>query len=285
MLRGYRFIAVVGLLALTGGQNAVAKQPAQNQAQTTNGAPWSPKGKLPSANEYQPDCQRPKSREESDLCAQWGAVAAARRANDLAANANRAARDANAVSAETLIWTRRGFLAIILTLLATAWAAWAAARAASVADKSMKLFRDTEGGMLSPRVELTHGGSCYTVTLSNRGRSPVTVIHADINVSDTEPQGPIPAFVHQFPSDLMIAEGRNYEFGEFQFTTDARYVYFFGGGIYKTFFWETQLCRIAVRMDRNTGAHEILHRADFSEWEGMIRKLRPLRWWQFWRKR
>ncbi|MDB5583377.1 MAG: hypothetical protein JWR80_8553 [Bradyrhizobium sp.] len=241
-------------------------------------------GKLPSAKEYEPDCKHSEDRQESELCAQWGAVAAARRGNDLAADANRAARDANAIGAQTLLWTKIGFGAVLSTLLATAWAAWAASRAAGIADKSMSLFRDAEGGILAPRIEITHGGAAYTVALPNRGRSPVSVIHADVSVMDEEPKGPIPTFVHQFPVDLMIAEGKAYEFGEYQFETNARYVYFVGGCIYKTFFWETRLCRIAARVDRETGAKEVLHTVNFSKWDRMIHAIRPVRWWQFWRR-
>jgi hypothetical protein len=262
----------------------VAQQPAAHKGVTTHHLPRDSKGALPRPKEYKPDCEHPHDREESDLCAQWGAVGAARRANDLTAAANRAIGDANAISAQTLIWTRAGFITVLATLIATGWAAWAAGRAASIADKSMKLFRDSESAFLAPSISLTNGGSCHKVRASNRGRTPATVIHADFTVYDEPPQGPIPFVVHVFPSDLMIAEGTSYEFGEFRFETDSRIVYFIGGVIYKDFFWRPHLCRIAARVDRQTGEKQVVLEVDYSEWEEMISNIQPERWWKL-RKR
>jgi hypothetical protein len=234
---------------------------------------------LPSPKEYKPDCEHPKNREESDLCAQWGAVATARRANDLAAEANRALGDANAISAQTMLWTRAGFIAVLATLIATAWAAWAAGRAASIADKSLKLFRDSESGFLAPSVDLSLNGTSHKVSAINRGRSPITVIHADYTVHDEIPKVPIPCFVHIFPSDLMVAEGKTYAFGEYLFETDRRIVYFIGGVIYRDLFWRSHLCRIAVRVDRQTGEKSVVWDVDFSKWEEMMSGIKP-KWWR-----
>lgn len=129
---------------------------------------------------YQPRCDAPQDREESDLCAQWEGVAAARQANSLAAESIAGARDANAVSAETLWWTRAGILAIVATLIATAWAAWAAwaaSAAAKAANVSLDLFQKNEAGFLIPSVEFaaapTSSGTALKVSFINRGRSPV----------------------------------------------------------------------------------------------------------------
>jgi hypothetical protein len=203
----------------------VAAEPSRDQAKPTEPSAARSVRQLPRTPKYEPRCDSPKDREESDLCAQWASVAAARRANVIGVEANHAARDANAVSADTLYWTRAGFVAVLATLLATAWAAWAAAKAATIAGKSLTLFQDSESGILVPSIDVTNGGAAHHVTLVNRGRTPVTLIHADFNVLDNPPVGPISTFVHQFPSDLLIAADKPYDFGQFRFNTDRRKTY------------------------------------------------------------
>jgi hypothetical protein len=138
MLRNHRGIlfALVGcLIGLQAQHDAKAQEPTANQVQPGKGTTAAEIERLPSAETYQPRCDRPKNWDESDLCAQWGAVIAARQANALAAEANRAAQKANIVSANTLRWTQAGIVAVLLTLIATAWAAWSAGVAARAANR------------------------------------------------------------------------------------------------------------------------------------------------------
>lgn len=282
MPRGYRCIvlAVVGWLILQPQHGAVAQQAAYNQQAAERNMQRGEIGKLPRTEEYRPNCQRPQNREESDLCAQWGAVAAARRANDLAADANRATRDANSISAQTLLWTRLGFFAVVLTLFATAWAAWAAARAASMAERSVGLFKETEAGYLVPGVEIDSAGMSWAAHAINRGKTGVTIVHADINIYDAPPDFAIPILEHNFPAHNLIAPEKAYKFGAFQFPTQSRIVFVAGGIIYKTLGWETRLCRISARVDRSTGITEVCADIDFSNWERLRSDLSSKKWWQ-----
>lgn len=77
----------------------------------------------PRAKTYDPHCQAPGNRDDSDLCAQWSAVEAVNESNRVAQLALKSG------------WL--DFLALILTLIFTAWAAWAAQRAASAANDAL----------------------------------------------------------------------------------------------------------------------------------------------------
>src|SRR5687767_315295 len=112
------------VMALQTQHQAVPAKPSANQQSAITAATQGPVRQQLRVEEYKPRCNKPRNREESELCAQWGAVAAARDANRLTVDANRALADANAVSATMLAWTKAGFVALILTLVATAWAAW-----------------------------------------------------------------------------------------------------------------------------------------------------------------
>ncbi|MBI1330487.1 MAG: hypothetical protein GC166_11380 [Alphaproteobacteria bacterium] len=77
---------------------------------------------------YDPHCQRPQDRADSDLCAQWQNA-------KVMAEANRLSRLSISITA----WE---FGALVLSLCFTGWAAWAAGRAASSADEAIETTRD-----------------------------------------------------------------------------------------------------------------------------------------------
>lgn len=73
---------------------------------------------------YDPRCHRPQSRDDSDLCAQWGAVEAMKEANRITQIALRAG------------WFE--FMALMVSIFFTGWAAIAASRAAKIAEDATK---------------------------------------------------------------------------------------------------------------------------------------------------
>lgn len=224
---------------------------------------------------YRPKCQNPKTREESELCAQWAAALAARQANALALQANEAAREANAVSAETLWWTRVGLFAVIATLLATAWAAWAAGSAARAAHESLSLFKDAEAGYLVGSV-VFNNSSVLTVGLVNKGRTPVTIFHADICYFEERPTKPIEAFLtgQSFKTDVLIGTDTPYLFGDgpLAIPGDASECWLCGGALYRTIFGQVRLARVAVHVDRKSGRITVDHKINFAKWIDLGRK-------------
>ena len=87
MWRGVLYILLA--MILQAQHHSVAAQPSSYDSAAQNAGARSPVGKQPSAQEYKPSCEKPKNGEESELCAQWGGVAAAREGNRLTAEANR----------------------------------------------------------------------------------------------------------------------------------------------------------------------------------------------------
>lgn len=70
-------------------------------------------------------CEDPGAHNGSQLCAQWAAA--------------NAARESAAISLQSLRWSIGGFIALLLTLVASGWAAWAATKAARAAERSIEL--------------------------------------------------------------------------------------------------------------------------------------------------
>ena len=278
MPRSYRriFVAVVGgLIALHAEHQAVAQQPASHQTQARDSASGAPVRKLPGANKYQPRCDQPKDREESDLCAQWGAVFAGRQANVLAAEANRAARDANTVSAETLWWTQAGFFAVVISLIASAFAAWAAAKAAKSANESVHMFQAAEAGILVPKIDWPAQDVLH-VKAVNRGRTLVSVFHADLCIFRAKPTGPLPVIMTggQFKADVGIAAEKAYDFEPQSIRGQPDVFYLAGGVLYRNMFGGVEVARISAKIDRVNVTSEVFHGADFSKWDKLADRMK-----------
>lgn len=142
-VRRLLMVAVAAALASAGapvGSAAVANQPQANQPQANEGAARLAVGKLPSASKNTDRCQQPEEDNGPDLCAQWAAA--------------NAAREANRINRTALLWNIAGFFALLLTLIATAWAAWAASTAARAAQGSVEQFQSAEAGSLVPKLEV-----------------------------------------------------------------------------------------------------------------------------------
>lgn len=151
MLGGYRLFvaaAVVCLIALSGSAQEQEDRNAGPQPNRAVETRQSRAEALPLSFQdarqlggYRADCREPKDREDSDLCAQWGAVEAVRESNQLALEAIAAAQRSNALSRQGLYLTASEFLALVATFIFTAWAALAASRAAKAAAESLALSR------------------------------------------------------------------------------------------------------------------------------------------------
>ncbi|RWB23101.1 MAG: hypothetical protein EOQ40_02450 [Mesorhizobium sp.] len=94
-------------------------QPARNAT-----FPPAPKEHQARTEHYDPHCQEPANREDSDLCAQWSAVEAVNESNRLVRVS------LNVVALE--------FGALVVSLIFTGWAAVAAAQAARAANQSIE---------------------------------------------------------------------------------------------------------------------------------------------------
>ena len=247
------------LLVLQAPHQTEAQNGQANQAETNQGAPARTARDLPPARDYKPDCQHPKSLEESDLCAQWGAV--------------KAVRDANAIGTDTLYWTKIGIAAVLVTLVFTAFATWAAGRAAKAAIRSLTTFQTAESGMLIPAINLK-GPDIVHVGAINHGRTMVAVTHADLACVAEFPKGPLPfAMTMGYESDLCIAQGKSYDFKAHGIDLPNAIVYLVGGILYRTQFDEYHVCKIAIKLNRNTGERSIVHTADFRPWERIADRL------------
>lgn len=108
---------------------------------------------------YDPRCQAPQDREDSDLCAQWSAVEAMKEANRVNQIALRAG------------WFE--FIALLISIFFTGWAAIAAAKAAAAADKVVGVTEDTAKRQLRAYVSVEPCG----ITLPEDGvpRAPILV--------------------------------------------------------------------------------------------------------------
>jgi hypothetical protein len=120
---------------------------------------------------YQADCSKPKRAEDSDLCAQWGAV--------------ESVRDANAIARRQLRWTVAEFFALVATLLITALATVAATRAAKSAQDSVHSerawmcfsgprYNEINNGTIKGRPY--NEGLAISIHWLNAGRSPAVEI-------------------------------------------------------------------------------------------------------------
>ncbi len=275
MPRGYRIIigATVGWLIVLQGQHPCVAQPtAAHHKESGKNPARRPIGQLPSPKEYKPDCASPKSREESDLCAQWGAVIASRRANQIAIDANRAARDANTVSAETLIWTRYGFGAVVATLIATAWAAWAALIAAGAAHKSIDLYMAGENARLVPR--LRPNGRAWALDICNFGKSQAIIFRFDVAASIEPPPEQIPFFLTALGwMDMVVPPDKHVTFPRpIAIPPDGQGFYVYGGAIFRNVFGSFDFMAVSLEIDAN-GAVNSYQPARFDLWKTEVEKL------------
>lgn len=137
---------------------------------------------------YRADCAEPKDREDSDLCAQWGAVEGVREGNRMAAEAKALVERANTLALRGLWLTGFEFGALLATLLVTAWAAVAASRAARAADQAVEITRQL--GQIELRAYLSLSGSAIRglregldptadLTFRNDGTTPATIFLAE----------------------------------------------------------------------------------------------------------
>ncbi len=210
---------------------------------------------------YQPNCEAPQNKDDADLCAQWAMVGATDRGNNLAASQ---------------LWlTFFEIVALIVTISFTAWAAVAAANASKAARESVDLFQKAESGLLVPSVVM-NSFNTVTIGLRNAGRTSVVIFIADLCCCDAPMNEPIPLALsgNDFSSDVMIKESSSYFFGnsELVINHSNQYAYFYGAAIYRTIFGKVHLARIAVKLDRATGARSVIQGADFSIWENQMRK-------------
>jgi len=212
-------------------------------------------------------CENTKADNGPEICAQWAAA--------------NAARNANEINRDALKWNIAGFFALLLTLLATAWAAWAAGSAARAANRSMKLFQSAEAGQLVPKL-VVNAYDVVTVSLENVGRTAVTIIHADICCTDTAPDKPVGTFFNElgtFKSDALIGPDSYYIFGggpmRIGHTNPECWIY--GGAIYRTTFGTIEFVPVPIFLDRTTGRYEVEHKIDFSEWEKFAARLQKNR--------
>lgn len=114
-------LAQVPRQPMTGNPKADATA---DQGQSVSGGPPRAIRQQERAQEYKPRCNAPRDREEVELCSEL-------RSNEIAKSANR-------LSEIGLYLNGLGFLALVLTLGATAWAAWAAGQAASLAQAAIE---------------------------------------------------------------------------------------------------------------------------------------------------
>lgn len=259
------------VLLLQNEHQAKAQQPTANETQASQAAAAGTKRQLPRTPEYKPRCERPQSREESELCAQWGGVAAAREANRLTAEANSGLGYANAVSAQTLWWTRAGFLAIIATLFATAWAAWAASKAAHAANRSVDLFIRAEAGFLVPSVSCRNA-DVIEILFVNRGRTPVSIIHADIAAVHEPPAEQINMALTtaNLFSPVLVDAGNDWGPGPMSMAAYGQMFWLIGGAIFNDRFGRMDYCPLSVEVDRRTGATKIHQGSDFTKWTDFV---------------
>jgi hypothetical protein len=246
MWRALCVILLALFIGLPAQHQAVAAEASNKQQSATNQtAPADPHQQSP--KEYRPRCDHPQSREESNLCAQWGAVFAARDANRLTQEANSALRDANTINASTLWWTRIGFGAVLLTLIATAWAAWAAGDAARAANRSVDRFESAERGFLVPKVSV-NSPDVVTISLQNTGRTAVTILHADLCCVESKPTEPVETFFNEpgtHRTDVLIGPDKPYIFGPgpMRIPHQSAVCWIYGGAIYRTVFGQIDWVR------------------------------------------
>lgn len=113
---------------------------------------------------YEPNCEKPGNKEDSDLCAQWSAVEAVNETNRL----TRIALNVSALE----------FGGLLLSLIFTCWAAVAASQAANAAKDAVEISARTERPIIFlTRIEpviteqSVHGISLH---FENAGRLPAT---------------------------------------------------------------------------------------------------------------
>jgi hypothetical protein len=160
-------------------------------------------------------------------------------------------------------------------LIATAWAAWSAGVAARAANRSVDLFQAAEAGQLVPHLSID-AYDVVTVTLRNVGRTAVSVLHADLCCVDARPTKPLGAFFTEgvFSKDALIAPGDAYTFaGPMRIPNASPKVWLLGGAIYRTQFANLEVAKVAIYLDRASGAQEVDHKVSFAEWEAMAKKV------------
>jgi len=121
-------LAIIGLLA-TGYlllENAENQPYPREQYQPARDANILKPARAPTVptRPYEPNCRAPQSRDDADLCAQWGAV--------------QAATEGNRLTRIDLRVTYFEFAALVISLVFTGWAAMAAAKAAGIAEESTR---------------------------------------------------------------------------------------------------------------------------------------------------
>lgn len=270
--RNWRLVLTVAGLVVLGtgsytGYNLLHDIEEANTAQQT----YQPArdASLPAATEnsevaakgYEPNCDAPQSKEDADLCAQWAMVGATDRSNSLASSQ---------------LWlTFFEIVALVATISFTAWAAFAAGLAAMAAKESVALFQVAESGFLVPKLVMD-SQDVVTVSLNNAGRTGVVILMADLCCSGSPPSGPIPEVLSNsdFASDALIRSGKDYVFGggPQQIPHDKVMAFIYGAAIYRTQFGKVRLARIALSLNRTTGARSVINKADFSLWEKRLRK-------------
>lgn len=205
-VRGCLALALCALLSGHGSaQENATSPPKQTQEQQPDtprlpGIPADQPEAQPDPEYYKASCDKPKSREDADLCEQ-------RRM---------------AQAAEAAVWWAAfqtklgiaGFIAVVLSLIFTGWAAWAA----SVAAKAAMAAVDTErawvthdgydsGLAINPVIDGIRYEKGFVIELmwKNTGRSPavhVTVYAANQLVG---PNDPVPHFAEKAATDARHA--------------------------------------------------------------------------------
>ena len=162
MPRGYRY-AIAAALGLLSYQ-AIADKAHDTAPQNKHGsahAPVAAEGPVVSPQPYQAHCDHPKDSGELGACA---SVVQAR-----------AAEAANRIAEDGFRLNVAGVIAVVATLIATAWAALAASQAATATKLTVKAFMAVERPHVICRLDCgnwTFSGLSMTVVLSNIGRSP-----------------------------------------------------------------------------------------------------------------
>jgi hypothetical protein len=147
-----------------------------------------PNQNYPHSEGYEPNCQKPADREDSDLCAQWSAVKVVSESNRL----SRIALNVNAI----------GLAAVLFSLLFTGWAAVAASQSARVAERALIELEQPVVAVDIPKSGLVSesdgsfrfAGGSIEFRCSNYGRSPAILkeIVAEFKALDASAPFPDP---------------------------------------------------------------------------------------------
>jgi hypothetical protein len=127
---------------------------------------------------YDPHCQRPRTKDDSDLCAQWSAVEAVKESNRVAQIALRAGAFE--------------FGALLLSIIFTAWAALAAVKAAQAADRAVDETRKAAHLQLRAYITASKGKVrlhkrhpdvlMVQISITNRGQTPADDVQASLDL-------------------------------------------------------------------------------------------------------